>query len=67
MEAAHPHCREYVLPDLVLLVFHLTSSHTLGSESSSFYLPIPNACSSQSCCLNDDRDNDDGNDTECLL
>lgn len=42
MEAAHPHCREYVLPDFILLLFHLTSSHTSGSESSSFYIPTSN-------------------------
>lgn len=70
MEAAHPHCREYVLPDFILSLFHLTSSHTSGSESSSFYMPVPNAWTWHPCSLDDDHDDDhddDDDDTEHLL
>lgn len=48
--------REYVSPDFILLLFHLVSSHAPGSESSSFYRPIPNAYTSNSSCFDDDDD-----------
>lgn len=43
-------------PDFILLLFHLVSSHAPGSESSSFYRPIPNAYTSNSSCFDDDDD-----------
>lgn len=55
------------MPDFILLLFHLISSHNSGSESSSLYRTIHNAYTSNPSCFDDADDDDNDDDIEHSL